>query len=191
MTSHVFLSLSLFSWSLSGSEQFALRYADGPQLYITEQVSFGVLLCCWTAKRGWVVIKLCSLFISQSRGEIKNGTILRLAISPVSTLFISLLLCLFYISHLICCDFKTHKHLSFTLPSVFFCMPMSQFSSQARLCSTGEHCFEKDERKLICHSWYQHLTCWGKMYDNIFSLIPPCLGCITHTSDTSRPKTVF
>uniref|UniRef100_A0A8C9VVU5 Engulfment and cell motility 2 n=1 Tax=Scleropages formosus TaxID=113540 RepID=A0A8C9VVU5_SCLFO len=25
-------------WSLSGSEQFALRYADGPQLYITEQV---------------------------------------------------------------------------------------------------------------------------------------------------------
>uniref|UniRef100_A0A8C9SZP0 Engulfment and cell motility 2 n=1 Tax=Scleropages formosus TaxID=113540 RepID=A0A8C9SZP0_SCLFO len=41
-------------WSLSGSEQFALRYADGPQLYITEQ----------------------------SRGEIKNGTILRLAISP-------------------------------------------------------------------------------------------------------------
>uniref|UniRef100_A0A8C2HGR8 Engulfment and cell motility 2 n=1 Tax=Cyprinus carpio TaxID=7962 RepID=A0A8C2HGR8_CYPCA len=43
-------------WSLSGSEQFALRYADGPQLYITEQ----------------------------SRGEIKNGTILRLAISPVT-----------------------------------------------------------------------------------------------------------
>uniref|UniRef100_A0A8C1WVU7 Engulfment and cell motility 2 n=1 Tax=Cyprinus carpio TaxID=7962 RepID=A0A8C1WVU7_CYPCA len=42
-------------WSLSGSEQFALRYADGPQLYITEQ----------------------------SRGEIKNGTILRLAISPM------------------------------------------------------------------------------------------------------------
>nr|XP_023701200.1 engulfment and cell motility protein 2-like isoform X4 [Paramormyrops kingsleyae] len=41
-------------WSLSSSEQFALRYADGPQLYITEQ----------------------------SRGEIKNGTILRLAISP-------------------------------------------------------------------------------------------------------------
>ncbi|XP_015220342.1 engulfment and cell motility protein 2 isoform X3 [Lepisosteus oculatus] len=41
-------------WSLSGSDQFALRYADGPQLYITEQ----------------------------SRGEIKNGTILRLAISP-------------------------------------------------------------------------------------------------------------
>ncbi|KAI5093227.1 engulfment and cell motility protein 2 [Silurus meridionalis] len=41
-------------WSLSGSEQFALRYADGAQLYITEQ----------------------------SRGEIKNGTILRLAISP-------------------------------------------------------------------------------------------------------------
>uniref|UniRef100_A0A8C7XKB8 Engulfment and cell motility 2 n=1 Tax=Oryzias sinensis TaxID=183150 RepID=A0A8C7XKB8_9TELE len=25
------------SWSLSGAEQFALRYADGPQLYITEQ----------------------------------------------------------------------------------------------------------------------------------------------------------
>uniref|UniRef100_A0A8C7XQW0 Engulfment and cell motility 2 n=1 Tax=Oryzias sinensis TaxID=183150 RepID=A0A8C7XQW0_9TELE len=43
-------------WSLSGAEQFALRYADGPQLYITEQ----------------------------SRGDIKNGTILRLAISPVS-----------------------------------------------------------------------------------------------------------
>ncbi|CAB1315197.1 unnamed protein product, partial [Coregonus sp. 'balchen'] len=42
-------------WSLSGSEQFALRYADGPQLYITEQ----------------------------SRSEIKNGTILRLAISPL------------------------------------------------------------------------------------------------------------
>ncbi|RXM95758.1 Engulfment and cell motility protein 2 [Acipenser ruthenus] len=41
-------------WSLSGSEQFALRYADGPQLYITEL----------------------------SRSEIKNGTILRLAISP-------------------------------------------------------------------------------------------------------------
>uniref|UniRef100_A0AAR2L9D1 ELMO domain-containing protein n=1 Tax=Pygocentrus nattereri TaxID=42514 RepID=A0AAR2L9D1_PYGNA len=45
----------IFRWSLSGSEQFALRYADGPQLYITEQ----------------------------SRGEIKNGTILRLAISPM------------------------------------------------------------------------------------------------------------
>ncbi|XP_051528239.1 engulfment and cell motility protein 2 isoform X3 [Myxocyprinus asiaticus] len=42
-------------WSLSGSEQFALRYADGPQLYITEQ----------------------------NRGDIKNGTILRLAISPM------------------------------------------------------------------------------------------------------------
>uniref|UniRef100_A0A672M082 Engulfment and cell motility 2 n=1 Tax=Sinocyclocheilus grahami TaxID=75366 RepID=A0A672M082_SINGR len=42
-------------WSLSSSEQFALRYADGPQLYITEQ----------------------------SRGDIKNGTILRLAISPM------------------------------------------------------------------------------------------------------------
>ncbi|XP_056590789.1 engulfment and cell motility protein 2 isoform X1 [Triplophysa dalaica] len=42
-------------WSLSGSEQFALRNADGQQLYITEQ----------------------------SRGEIKNGTILRLAISPM------------------------------------------------------------------------------------------------------------
>uniref|UniRef100_A0A8C5BDM3 ELMO domain-containing protein n=1 Tax=Gadus morhua TaxID=8049 RepID=A0A8C5BDM3_GADMO len=41
-------------WSLSGAEQFALRYADGPQLYITEQ----------------------------SRCDIKNGTILRLAISP-------------------------------------------------------------------------------------------------------------
>ncbi|XP_039632530.1 engulfment and cell motility protein 2 isoform X2 [Polypterus senegalus] len=41
-------------WSLSGSDQFALRYADGPQLYITEQ----------------------------NRSEIKNGTILRLAISP-------------------------------------------------------------------------------------------------------------
>uniref|UniRef100_A0A8C4S5I8 Engulfment and cell motility 2 n=1 Tax=Erpetoichthys calabaricus TaxID=27687 RepID=A0A8C4S5I8_ERPCA len=26
-----------YSWSLSGSDQFALRYADGPQLYITEQ----------------------------------------------------------------------------------------------------------------------------------------------------------
>uniref|UniRef100_A0A8C7XQX1 Engulfment and cell motility 2 n=1 Tax=Oryzias sinensis TaxID=183150 RepID=A0A8C7XQX1_9TELE len=39
-------------WSLSGAEQFALRYADGPQLYITEQ----------------------------SRGDIKNGTILRLTV---------------------------------------------------------------------------------------------------------------
>ncbi|KAG7280507.1 hypothetical protein CRUP_022037 [Coryphaenoides rupestris] len=44
----------LGKWSLSGAEQFALRYADGPQLYITEQ----------------------------SRCDIKNGTILRLAISP-------------------------------------------------------------------------------------------------------------
>uniref|UniRef100_A0A9J8AGC3 Engulfment and cell motility 2 n=1 Tax=Cyprinus carpio carpio TaxID=630221 RepID=A0A9J8AGC3_CYPCA len=43
-------------WSLSGSEQFALRYAEGPQLYITEQ----------------------------NRGDIKNGSILRLAISPVT-----------------------------------------------------------------------------------------------------------
>ncbi|KTF90578.1 hypothetical protein cypCar_00045833, partial [Cyprinus carpio] len=42
-------------WSLSGSEQFALRYAEGPQLYITEQ----------------------------NRGDIKNGSILRLAISPM------------------------------------------------------------------------------------------------------------
>ncbi|KAG2461282.1 ELMO2 protein, partial [Polypterus senegalus] len=51
----VYQSLTLL-WSLSGSDQFALRYADGPQLYITEQ----------------------------NRSEIKNGTILRLAISPVS-----------------------------------------------------------------------------------------------------------
>ncbi|XP_052466444.1 engulfment and cell motility protein 2 isoform X4 [Carassius gibelio] len=42
-------------WSLSSSEQFGLRYADGPQLYITEQ----------------------------NRGDIKNGSILRLAISPM------------------------------------------------------------------------------------------------------------
>nr|XP_014348276.1 PREDICTED: engulfment and cell motility protein 2 isoform X2 [Latimeria chalumnae] len=41
-------------WSLSNPEYYALRYADGPQLYITEQ----------------------------TRGEIKNGTILRLTISP-------------------------------------------------------------------------------------------------------------
>lgn len=36
--------LSVLSWSLSGSEQFALRYADGPQLYITEQVSFRLFI---------------------------------------------------------------------------------------------------------------------------------------------------
>uniref|UniRef100_A0A8C6NVA6 Engulfment and cell motility 2 n=1 Tax=Nothobranchius furzeri TaxID=105023 RepID=A0A8C6NVA6_NOTFU len=29
-------AVCVLSWSLSGSEQFALRYADGPQLYITE-----------------------------------------------------------------------------------------------------------------------------------------------------------
>uniref|UniRef100_A0A8C7PS07 ELMO domain-containing protein n=1 Tax=Oncorhynchus mykiss TaxID=8022 RepID=A0A8C7PS07_ONCMY len=34
-----FVHVCVHSWSLSGSEQFALRYADGPQLYITEQVS--------------------------------------------------------------------------------------------------------------------------------------------------------
>uniref|UniRef100_A0A8C7JUE0 Engulfment and cell motility 2 n=1 Tax=Oncorhynchus kisutch TaxID=8019 RepID=A0A8C7JUE0_ONCKI len=34
-----FVRVCVHSWSLSGSEQFALRYADGPQLYITEQVS--------------------------------------------------------------------------------------------------------------------------------------------------------
>ncbi|MGH0165485.1 UNVERIFIED_CONTAM: hypothetical protein FKN15_064401 [Acipenser sinensis] len=51
---NVILFVFFCSWSLSGSEQFALRYADGPQLYITEL----------------------------SRSEIKNGTILRLAISP-------------------------------------------------------------------------------------------------------------
>lgn len=34
----------VLSWSLSGSEQFALRYADGPQLYITEQVSASVFV---------------------------------------------------------------------------------------------------------------------------------------------------
>uniref|UniRef100_A0A8C6T443 Engulfment and cell motility 2 n=1 Tax=Neogobius melanostomus TaxID=47308 RepID=A0A8C6T443_9GOBI len=50
----IFCVVCANSWSLSGSEQFALRYADGPQLYITEQ----------------------------TRGDIKNGTILRLAISP-------------------------------------------------------------------------------------------------------------
>ncbi|XP_018419815.1 PREDICTED: engulfment and cell motility protein 2 isoform X1 [Nanorana parkeri] len=41
-------------WSLPNSEYYAFRYADGPQLYITEQ----------------------------TRGDIKNGTILRLAVSP-------------------------------------------------------------------------------------------------------------
>ncbi|KAM8946616.1 engulfment and cell motility protein 2 isoform 1-T1 [Pelodytes ibericus] len=41
-------------WSLSNPEYYAFRYADGPQLYITEQ----------------------------TRGDIKNGTILRLAVSP-------------------------------------------------------------------------------------------------------------
>ncbi|XP_069099583.1 engulfment and cell motility protein 2 isoform X1 [Pleurodeles waltl] len=41
-------------WSLPNPEYYAFRYADGPQLYITEQ----------------------------TRGDIKNGTILRLAISP-------------------------------------------------------------------------------------------------------------
>nr|XP_020662676.1 engulfment and cell motility protein 2 isoform X3 [Pogona vitticeps] len=41
-------------WSLSNPEYYTLRYADGPQLYITEQ----------------------------TRGDIKNGTILQLAVSP-------------------------------------------------------------------------------------------------------------
>ncbi|XP_040290532.1 engulfment and cell motility protein 2 isoform X1 [Bufo bufo] len=41
-------------WSLPNPEFYAFRYADGPQLYITEQ----------------------------TRGDIKNGTILRLAVSP-------------------------------------------------------------------------------------------------------------
>ncbi|XP_077315334.1 engulfment and cell motility protein 2 isoform X1 [Lithobates pipiens] len=41
-------------WSLPNSEYYAFRYADGPQLYITEQ----------------------------TRCDIKNGTILRLAVSP-------------------------------------------------------------------------------------------------------------
>jgi len=42
-------------WSLPNPEYYTLRYADGPQLYITEQ----------------------------TRSDIKNGTILQLAISPV------------------------------------------------------------------------------------------------------------
>ncbi|XP_053309078.1 engulfment and cell motility protein 2 isoform X1 [Spea bombifrons] len=41
-------------WSLPNPEYYSFRYADGPQLYITEQ----------------------------TRGDIKNGTILRLAVSP-------------------------------------------------------------------------------------------------------------
>lgn len=41
-------------WSLPNSDYYAFRYADGPQLYITEQ----------------------------TRCDIKNGTILRLAVSP-------------------------------------------------------------------------------------------------------------
>ncbi|KAF7469639.1 Hypothetical predicted protein [Marmota monax] len=41
-------------WSLPNPEYYTLRYADGPQLYITEQ----------------------------TRSDIKNGTILQLAISP-------------------------------------------------------------------------------------------------------------
>ncbi|XP_062822877.1 engulfment and cell motility protein 2 isoform X1 [Anolis carolinensis] len=41
-------------WSLPNPEYYTLRYADGPQLYITEQ----------------------------TRGDIKNGTILQLAVSP-------------------------------------------------------------------------------------------------------------
>ncbi|TRY86606.1 hypothetical protein DNTS_018586 [Danionella cerebrum] len=66
-------------WSLSGSEQFALRYADGPQLYITEQVPPSLP----HSLRGFVALSVSpppSLF--QNRGEIKNGSILRLAISP-------------------------------------------------------------------------------------------------------------
>ncbi|XP_013915899.1 PREDICTED: engulfment and cell motility protein 2-like [Thamnophis sirtalis] len=42
-------------WSLPNPEYYTLRYADGAQLYITEQ----------------------------TRGDIKNGTILQLAVSPV------------------------------------------------------------------------------------------------------------
>uniref|UniRef100_A0A673Y5S0 Engulfment and cell motility 2 n=1 Tax=Salmo trutta TaxID=8032 RepID=A0A673Y5S0_SALTR len=34
----VCVCVCVHSWSLSGSEQFALRYADGPQLYITDDV---------------------------------------------------------------------------------------------------------------------------------------------------------
>lgn len=78
--------LCVLSWSLSGSEQFALRYADGPQLYITEQVSCRVAVVQTTEPRLGVKHRATILpFVSlQSRGDIKNGTILRLAISPVS-----------------------------------------------------------------------------------------------------------
>uniref|UniRef100_A0A3P8Z4T6 ELMO domain-containing protein n=1 Tax=Esox lucius TaxID=8010 RepID=A0A3P8Z4T6_ESOLU len=38
-TFQLILCVCVHRWSLSGSEQFALRYADGPQLYITEQVN--------------------------------------------------------------------------------------------------------------------------------------------------------
>lgn len=147
-----FLSLSLFSWSLSGSEQFALRYADGPQLYITEQVSFSVLLCCWTANQRWFVNYLRSLFISQSRGEIKNGTILRLAISPVSILFIPVFFCLFYILPMIRYDFTTHKHLSFTLPSVFSaCSCHKLFVSRNFLLKASSSLL--DRRALLWKGW--------------------------------------
>lgn len=33
-------------WSLPNPEYYTLRYADGPQLYITEQVSVRGAVCC-------------------------------------------------------------------------------------------------------------------------------------------------
>lgn len=54
-------TLCVLSWSLSGSEQFALRYADGPQLYITEQVSSSVVLVQMTELL--LEVKRCATFL--------------------------------------------------------------------------------------------------------------------------------
>lgn len=117
------------------------------------------LSCCWE----WNMVQHSSFVVLQSRGEIKNGTILRLAISPVSPLCLSHLQCVLinpdnppaapYFPIWLRCDSRevsAHKHLYsrlyfFALASTtkFLCLVI--FSGRrARLRSTGERRFEKD-----------------------------------------------
>lgn len=108
------VSVCVPSWSLSGSEQFALRYADGPQLYITEQVSSCLIFSHFGLKNNKSKVKTSSI-IFQSRGDIKNGTILRLAISPVSWFSIFH----FFLRKSVCYGFKT-QHSSHVSDNIEF-----------------------------------------------------------------------
>lgn len=115
---------------------------------------------------GWV-LTLSRFLILQSRSEIKNGTILRLAISPVS----ALCLLLFYS---VCVTVAPGSICGLPLESIpGFYMPVTNFVS-CNFFKTRSSLLDRRARLwkgwklLIFHGWYQHPALWMIMYDNIF-----------------------